>query len=421
MKKISPNIRFMEGIRAPRCFSSTVIDTADHRSNEAVVGDDSEKLPKDWSKVTEETRYEWVKGAAQSEMISIPDIDQRWEDWVFSTNKLWKEKNEEEQRRELDMRWIHLRDLLHRQGYDTSHHRLLMSMKITEPYWLSNSKSEETIIEFKVGAPDKGLVSINSLVLEHGPYHPDSLPRQTVRGLICFTSNKNDAFLIYNPITGERTPWIGTNKQGSIAFGFNIQSHEHNVICVSGDLDSDQVVDVFTVGKNTWRKSDAIPPIAIGCARPFYVDGCLYWRFRETKKDEPEKILRFDIATEKFRIIPIHEYVSRFSQTVELTEIDGCIAVLDWLWNGKICLWKIHEKADGNIKWTGEFINMPPHWYRKPDYSIEALTGTNLIFLQYECSDSIFYYNRNTKESIRFPVSPDLDLARDDWERIMQV
>ncbi|KAI3875967.1 hypothetical protein MKX03_026203 [Papaver bracteatum] len=195
------------------------------------------------------------------------------------------------------------------------------------------------------------------------------LPRQTVNGLLCFTY-WHDAFLIHNPITGESSPWIETKRtvstrNSSIGFGFDPRSDEHKVIWISSDKSgSDQVVKVFTVGKKSWRKIDAIPIT--------------------------------------FTVIPIPGFVIdpkiyKWSQTVELTEIDGRIAVLDWVSELEISLWTFHEDADGAIKWTEEVIHMPPHWNGKDDLSIEALTGTNLIFLLSENSDSIFYYNRKTQ------------------------
>ncbi|XP_026391134.1 putative F-box protein At4g38870 [Papaver somniferum] len=300
-------------------------------------------------------------------------------------------------------------------------------MRIIQP---GNSESEEGIVEFKIGSPDRGLVSINRLVLDRGTCF--SLPRQSVNGFLCITSGK--AFLIYNPITGEKSPWIEINNKqarNQIAFGFDKQSNEHKVICISSsnsdsgsaDSNNQKVNEVFTVGKNTWRIIDAVPPIALGVGYnekvPYYVDGCIYRRIRPDifHPWEREQILRFDIATEKFRIIPIPDFVIdpdryKFSQTVELTEIDGCIAVLNWVNEVCISLWKFREVADGNIEWIEEIIDIPSHWNGKPDLSIQALTGTRQIFLHYQYSDSIFYYNRDTRESIRFPICSECDRER---------
>ncbi|KAI3838334.1 hypothetical protein MKX03_005462 [Papaver bracteatum] len=410
MKKIivsPPNIRFMEG-----GLSSVTEDRRDYLNNEAVVRD-LERILQDGKRTFHECVMDLRCGKRH-------EINERWENWVNSSRELWMEKNEEEQRRDLDMYWKYLKDYLHRKGIDTSNHGLLLSMKTIK------CSSKGVIIEFEIASPDRGLVSINKLVLDRWA----NLPRQCVNGLLCIRTFRDEAFLMYNPITGEKSPWIETNNKQArnrIAFGFDPQSGEHKVICVSSSSNSDsvsddhnnnQVVEVLTVGKNTWRRIDAIPPIAIGndVKVPFYIDGCLYWRFRKT---EPEQIMIFDIVTEKFRVIPIPGFVitpDAFSQTVELTEVDGRIAVFERC----MSLWIMHEDADGNIKWTYEpDLDEPDDWNGKPDLSIVALTGTNLIFTQSECSDSIFYFNRNTKKTIRFPISPDVDAFQ--WKRIIQV
>ncbi|KAI3849166.1 hypothetical protein MKX03_014658 [Papaver bracteatum] len=404
-------------------------DRKDVNDEAAVDVWDVEKILKDGFIVTDTTRHEWDKKVRSRDQRDS-DIDQRWEDWVFSSHVSWMQKNEEEQRRDLDMRWKYLKALLNRQGIDTSNHRLLLSMKNiypddpneeSEPEESDEEEEEpeEGTVEITIGSPDRGLVSINrssclfTLFITKTNYHHAYLhyllPRQTVSGLLCFTSRNCDAFVIYNPITGERSPWKA---------------------CISNvsSASSSQVVQGFTVGKNTWRRIDAAPPIALECGHHyFYVDGCLYWRIREPagEQGELELIMRFDIVTEKFRAIPVPAQVvdpkrTKWSQTVELTEIDGRIALLNWIWELEISLWTIQEQADGNIKWTEEVIKMPPHWNGKPELSIEALTGTDLIFLRNEWSDSVFYYNRNTKESIRFPISPDC-VPSFCWERIIQV
>ncbi|KAI3838333.1 hypothetical protein MKX03_005461 [Papaver bracteatum] len=445
MKKIiisPPKIRLMEGgliKRVPaRCFSinttTVTVLTEDHRrddylNNEAVVCD-LERILKD-GKIPYD---DWIMDYQFRKPSEFDNIDERWENWVESSHELWKKKNEEEQRKNLDMYWKYLKDYLHRKGVDTSNHGLLLSMKkiVEPPYDDPPLVSEETIVEFILASPDRGLVSINRLVLDCSW---PCLPRQTVKGLLCITTN--GAFLIYNPITGEASPWIETNNKlarNRIAFGFDPQSGEHKVICVSSSSNSDsvsddhnnnQVVEVLTVGKNTWRRIHAIPPIAIGDDEqvPYYVDGCLYWRFRGDicKPRKPELIMKFDIVAEKFRVIPIPDFVvdpcnSKLSLSVGITEIDGRIAVLE----RRMSLWIMHEDADGNIKWTEEELDEPDDWNGKPDLSIVALTGTNLIFLQSPCSDNIFYYNRKTEESVRFPTSPDCEWC-DQWKRTIQV
>lgn len=432
-----PKFRFMEGggfrISSPTATEDGRSDS-DHLDNEEEAVDgvcDLVKLLEIGSKVRKRNFPDWCEEVRYG---GSDPVDSMWEDWVGSSGELWEQKNEEEQRKDLEIRWTYLKDLLNREGVDTSNHRPLLSMRIID---YGKKESDEGILEFKIGSPDKGLVSINKLVLDRGGYSRWTLPRQSVNGLLCLRTSRNDAFLIYNPITGEKSPWVEIkNKQArnQIAFGFDKLSNEHKVICISSSKSGNnrvkEVVEVFTVGKNTWRRIDAVPPIALGEGYeekvPYYVDGCIYRRIRPDVFHPwvRERILRFDIATEKFRIIPIPDFVVdperyKFSQTVELTELDGCIAVLNWIRELKIILWKFREVADGNIEWIEEVIDIPPHWNGKYDMSIEALTGTRQIFLHYEDTDGIFYYNRNTRESLRFPIWP--DRAEFEWERFIQV
>ncbi|KAI3951533.1 hypothetical protein MKX01_018649 [Papaver californicum] len=150
------------------------------------------------------------------------------------------------------------------------------------------------------------------------------IPKQTVAGLVCITAAR-EVFLIYNPSIRERTPWIETpnvneNVGGEkrrevhcIAFGYSPRTKEHKVLCISTikkkgverglnvyfpsrpgfteegrifcigkhedgkesalfdhaydveevGADEEQVCEVFTVGENTWRRIDAVPPYSL--------------------------------------------------------------------------------------------------------------------------------------------------------------
>ncbi|KAI3861740.1 hypothetical protein MKX03_013400 [Papaver bracteatum] len=158
MKKISPRICLMEGIRIPRCFNNTLEDRRD-LNNKSVNVCDLEELLKDGWKVRKRTC--WCE----------TEIDKRWDRWVYSSHELWKEKNEDEQRRDLNMRRKYLKDLLNREGIETSHHRLLLSMIEAGEY--------PGTLELKIGSLDRGLVSINKLVIyeDRGFYTHHILPR----------------------------------------------------------------------------------------------------------------------------------------------------------------------------------------------------------------------------------------------------
>lgn len=396
----------------------------------------------------------WGKSIAELWKGEIEDdMDSRWMDWVELRHKLWKQKDEEQQRRDLQVRWSYLRDYLHEAGFETHNHRPLLTMKSPEG-------DDQTII-FTIGSPDLGLQSMHKLVLDRGPFYSYDLPKQAVNGLLCFATCNMEEFLIYNPMTGEKLPWIETTikvNQGEenrrivdcIELGFDPVSNQHKVICISSsrlkkyatDKDGlpissdqqvgaeDQIVEVLTVGENTWRRIDAVPPYRVGIgreelAKPVYVNGNIYWRFRYVRKGEV--IMGFDFGTESFRVIPIPEFYTgedpeddyKPFQPIELMEFHGRIAVLDRVWGYESALWEMHEDASGNIEWKHVYIYIPYDWNVRRDPSVVALTGTNQIFIQPECTDSVFYYNLNTEKYLRFPISPDRYLFS--WEKTIQL
>ncbi|KAI3885612.1 hypothetical protein MKX03_009310 [Papaver bracteatum] len=373
-----------------------------------------------------------------------------WTDWVESELDQWGEKNEKERRKDLEARWTYLRDLLNAVGMDTRNHPQLLSVRYTGRG-----------VRFKIASPEKGLTSISNIRLKGGVFQY-TLPRQTVNGLVCI--NTGGAFLIYNPITGERSDWIETtvvrekeNQEENrrvndcIELGFSPTSNRHKVICISSGMNNksaapeycplaghpdqqvgaeDQIVEILTVGENIWRKIDEVPPYNVGSEsvyveRPYYVNGSMYWRFRYTRNGG-EIVMGFDFETEKFRVIPIPEAAAfenfKRKQPIQLTEVDDCLAVVDHQITPQFTsLWILKEDADGSFEWVEERLIIPHEstWNYKGDASIEVLRGTNLIFVQPENSTCFYYCNRDTKEFVRFPISP--DRGEESFERIMQL
>lgn len=295
------------------------------------------------------------------------------------------------------------------------------------------------IIEFSTASPYRQ-PEVKKLALDRSEY---GLPKQTVNGLVCITAGY-EAFIIYNPSTGERSPWISTTKasqenQGKgrrevacIALGFSPATNEHKVVCISSikrnpdsetyknccdypdkeDIDGeDQVCEVMTIGENTRRRIDEIPPYSLGNKEVYsgggpdncdsssvYVNGSIYWRFRYTRKGEV--VMGFDLEKEKFRVIPIPDYVihpleRKYSQTVELMEIDGHVVVFKWIRENDSSVLVIDEDGD-SIQWTEEKLLMPCGWNAKPNLTIVALPGTNLIIQKSQYSDTIYYCCRKT-------------------------
>ncbi|KAI3888120.1 hypothetical protein MKX03_037531 [Papaver bracteatum] len=298
------------------------------------------------------------------------------------------------------------------------------------------------------------------------------IPTQAVAGLVCIQSRR-EAFLIYNPNTRERTPWIETTtvnenvaeerrrQVNCIAFGYSPRTKEHKVLCISSikkkgvvrgltmyipsmpytlqgqvfcmkkfadgkktgvfehaddieevGADEEQVCEVFTIGENTWRRIDAVPPYSLASkvcyvgelghyneeSKAVYVRGKIYWRFRYTRKGEVMMV--FDVRTEKFKVISIPEHVTRspkkYPQTVELLEVDGHIAVLKFTPDCPISLWILNQD-DGTDKWSYEKVRTPCDWSGIRDLSIEAISGSNVIIMKREMSETIYDYFRDRK------------------------
>ncbi|MCL7022009.1 hypothetical protein MKW94_003969 [Papaver nudicaule] len=306
----------------------------------------------------------------------------------------------------------------------------LLFISSPPPPEIDEPESAGATIDFTMPFPTE----VQKLELDRSVF---GIPKQTVAGLLCITSGC-ETFLIYNPNTGERTPWIETTTVNEniggerkrevdcIAFGYSPITKEHKVLCISStkkkgvsrglcmyipsmpyteegevfcikkvedgkesdvfehsdDLeevgaDEEQVCEVFTVGENTWRRIDAVRPYSLASkvcyvgdigqyneeSKSVYVRGKIYWRFRYTRSGEV--IMVFDVRTEKFSVISIPGYVTetpwKYPQTVELLEVDGQIAVLNFTPGCPISLWILNQK-EGSSKWSYVKVKTPCDW-----------------------------------------------------------
>ncbi|OVA03735.1 F-box domain [Macleaya cordata] len=213
----------------------------------------------------------------------------------------------------------------------------------------SKSRLRDTIFLLLIcGLPmDRGRKSFFSGDLFEGISHANGAPKKLalgrtphqilkpVNGLICFGEYAKGSVLIYNPSTGERTSWIeptisiekiGRRERAQcFGFGFDPTTKEHKVICIWEVLQSeaplnnpeevrvDQFCEVLTVGENTWRRIDEVPPFKL-YRDSVYVNGSIYWRNNRGNitiayPKQAEVIVAFDVGSEKFRVIPIPNFI----------------------------------------------------------------------------------------------------------------
>ncbi|OVA05242.1 F-box domain [Macleaya cordata] len=260
----------------------------------------------------------------------------------------------------------------------------------------------------------------------------------SINGLICFVDLLEPATCIYNLSTREKTPWIKTSvkrekirlgfdyrQEGPVfGFGFDPATKEHKVICMweifrfttkpSYELiggTAEKICKVLTVGKNTWRRIDDVPPYMLR-GRAIYANGSIYRRnagLRFLECPEFEVIVAFDVGSEKFRSIPIPNFIVDTwdshgkcdLRTDYLLEINGRIAIVDEITAHAVRLWICHEnKEKMTSRWTENTITLPSvldgrHLF--PD----AIPGTNQIVIQGDSTPRgclpLFYYDLKKK------------------------
>ncbi|OVA17700.1 F-box domain [Macleaya cordata] len=260
-----------------------------------------------------------------------------------------------------------------------------------------------------------------------------------VNGLICFVDYKEGAVLIYNLSTREATPWIKTatvkkehmRMYPSYGFGFDPTTKEHKVLCVWENLTnkrlpscpSDQVCEVLTVGHNSWRWIHEVPPYNVH-KEPFYANGALYWLSVLGSPDNTliEVIVAFDVGSEKFRVIPIPNFIldhppptKTFRHSVDdLLEVDGHIALLDKTIhdenNVTFKMWIFDDdKKSSSCNWIEETISMSCDPQQEMLFSFQAIAGTNLIIVEstrilMDPVPTLYCYDRKKKTSRKVDI-----------------
>ncbi|KAI3861703.1 hypothetical protein MKW92_011710, partial [Papaver armeniacum] len=169
--------------------------------------------------------------------------------------------------------------------------------------------------------------------------------------------------------------------------------------------------------QNRWRKIDDIPRCK-AYGESVYVNGVIYWLstynyFDSSDSADAKFIVAFDFGREKFRVIPIPDFIADCRQSSfvidnncnDLLVVDGCVGLLDRrvIVDGDnknvIKMWILHddhqEKSYSTASnWTEETISIPLEWEQKlfcvdrdfpcSELFFQAITGTNLIIMMPE-------------------------------------
>ncbi|KAI3874045.1 hypothetical protein MKW92_034122 [Papaver armeniacum] len=256
-----------------------------------------------------------------------------------------------------------------------------------------------------------------------------------VNGLVCFIDWGAFAVRLYNVSTREVTPWIQSTlwkeerdlfqKDGTFIknvrgpffqFGFDPLAKEHKLFCfwtllriqtlLGRVIESHNYIswEALTIGRDTkWRRIDVVPhednqeklnvviPPFLNRKSFVYANGSIYWinKLMSTSDDsvhrtedkhseggdngDPDVIVAFDVGSEKFRIIPIPQFIldeprePTFLQPIAILEMDRRVVLVYRKRPCTVKLWILNDDIDkkvenckGNIRnWSEETIALP--------------------------------------------------------------
>ncbi|KAI3864231.1 hypothetical protein MKW92_044219, partial [Papaver armeniacum] len=258
----------------------------------------------------------------------------------------------------------------------------------------------------------------------------------SLNGLICFVECKSDSVCVYNPSTGESTPWVNsTLKQDSPSslpktpwfhFGYDPATKEHKVLAMWNikDVPSDGFVcEIWTVGKhhNVWRTiSDGPPAPPHRLGQSVSINGSIYWFYCD-EYQEP-CIVDFNIRSERFRVILLPNFIIQdtvWPYRAKVMQVGGHLAVLAIKvrpFDKEVYFGFCTENNDSTMKmcilygvnndqetestssskhyWMEETFSTPPFdWQPTWFDSVLPILGTDLFIIK--CGDdfSFYYYN----------------------------
>ncbi|KAI3972025.1 hypothetical protein MKW92_040183 [Papaver armeniacum] len=282
---------------------------------------------------------------------------------------------------------------------------------------------------------------------------------EPVNGLVCFVDSKTHAIKVYNASTREETEWvksellaeendklIATKSRKKIKchstpiyrFGFDPDKKEHKVFCFwrlvarrkqhiyrSWEHPDYESWEAFTVVRHTkWRRIKAVPNennrvkikevLPPGSSwRQVYTDGTIYWSNKEyyqdqlghTNPDDPEVIVAFDVGSEKYRVIPILNFIldesrdESFRLPIGMVILGGHISLLYRMEPYIVKLWMLDDGGGKKLEncrgsksnWSTESITLP--------FCCDRRVGSLGVA---ESIDKIIFECRRCKNNVRF-------------------
>ncbi|OVA09222.1 F-box domain [Macleaya cordata] len=183
--------------------------------------------------------------------------------------------------------------------------------------------------------------------INHPPLRFDNAFVGSCNGLICLsehtTSGIEDPVYICNPITREyinlpiykdlslrkRRRGFSCNlfSKGRMVsgFGYNLSTNEYKVVRIYYYSSNVGLVQVYTLGSGSgWRNLGEITYSFLDTfphTPGVFVNGALHWQ------EEIGKIVAFDLADEKFRVVPLPPFLfpHKYQTSSELKVLGGCL------------------------------------------------------------------------------------------------
>ncbi|MCL7034567.1 hypothetical protein MKW94_022734 [Papaver nudicaule] len=304
---------------------------------------------------------------------------------------------------------------------------------------------------------------------------------EPVNGLVCFVDWNAYAIRVYNVSTRETTTWVKStllaeendkleNEDSRVQItslrkpiyqiGFDPEKRECKVFClwrliarrqrlITSSTDRPDYVcwEAFTVGCDTkWRRINAVPnecnqikikqvfPPDNNRRRQLYANGTLYWSNKEyssdlrrcSNPDDPSVIVAFDVGSEKYRVIPIPDFILEerrhvsslfdYKLPIAMLVLGAHVALIFRMERNVVKLWMLDdggvdkklENCRGNkSNWSTETITLP-------FYGDNWIDGVGVA----GSSDKILFECLGCKDKVKFHCLYSFDLRKKSYKKI---